>query len=146
MDFGRDVEDARVCLVVTSNFRRQSPVVSAAGQFHGLMIRRRLAADGVDEPHWKWLGGGVVDIRGGGVQVVLEDGIVFLTEGAQHEGDGAVAQLDVVRLVHDIIGVGDDEVGESAVVFLEPFRALCVGLAGHFCAKISELLTELFDL
>ena len=76
----------------------------------------------------------------------MEYGVVLLAEGAECEGDGAVAQFDVARLAHDIVGVRDDEVGESTVILLEPFGALCVGLARHFRAKISELLAELLDL
>ena len=38
VDLARDVEDTSVGLVVTSDFRRQSPVVGAASQFHGLVI------------------------------------------------------------------------------------------------------------
>ena len=38
VDLARDVEDPSVGLVVTSDFRRQSPVVGAASQFHGLVI------------------------------------------------------------------------------------------------------------
>ena len=67
MDLGRDVEDASVGLVIASDLCRQAPIVGAAGQIHGLMVGRRLAADGVDEPHRKWLGRGVADVRGGGV-------------------------------------------------------------------------------
>ena len=76
----------------------------------------------------------------------MEDGVVFLAEGAECEGDGAVAQFDIARLAHDVVGVGDDEVGESAMILFKPFGALCVGLSRHLCAKISELLAELFDL
>ena len=76
----------------------------------------------------------------------MEDGVVFLAEGTQRERDRAVAQFDVAHLAHDIVGVGDDEVGESAVVLFEPFGALCVGLAGHLRTKIGELLAELLDL
>ena len=76
----------------------------------------------------------------------MENGVVLLAEGAECKGDGAVAQLDVARLAHDIVGIGDDEVGESAVILLEPLGALCVGLTRHFCAEIGELLAELFDL
>ena len=76
----------------------------------------------------------------------MEDGVAFLAESAQCEGNGAVAQLDIARLAHDIVGVGDDEVGESAMVLLEPFGALGIGLAGHLRTKIGELLTELLDL
>ena len=129
VDLGRDIENAGVRLVVASDLCRQPPVVGAAGQVHGLMVRCGLPADGVDEPHGKWLGGGVADVGGGGIQIVLEDGIVFLAEGAECERDRAVAQFDVARLAHDIVGVGDDKVGESAVVLFEPFGALCVGLA-----------------
>ena len=67
MNFGCDIEDAGVGLVIASNFCRQAPVVGAASQIHGLVVGRRLATDGVDEPHWKRLGGGVADIGGGGV-------------------------------------------------------------------------------
>ena len=128
VDLGRDVEDAGVGLVVTGDLCGQAPVIGATGQIHGLVIGRRLAADGVDEPHRKWLGGGVADIGGGGIQIVLEDGVAFLTEGAECKWDGAVAQLNVARLAHDIVGVGNDEVGEPAVILFEPFGALCVGL------------------
>ena len=76
----------------------------------------------------------------------MEDGVVFLAEGAECEGNRAVAQFDVARLAHDVVGVGDDEVGESAVVLFESFGALCVGLTGHLRAKIGELLAELFNL
>ena len=76
----------------------------------------------------------------------MEDRVAFLAEGAQCERNGAVAQFDVARLAHDIVGVWADEVGESAVVLFEPFRALGIGLAGHLRTKIGELLTELFDL
>ena len=69
-----------------------------------------------------------------------------MAEGTQCERDRAVAQFDVARLAHDVVGVGDNEVGESAVIFFEPFGALCVGLARHLSAKIGELLTELLDL
>ena len=49
-------------------------------------------------------------------------------------------------MAHDIVGVGDDEVGESAVVFFEAFRALGVRLARHLRAEIGKLLAELLDL
>ena len=133
MNLGRDVEDARVGLVVTGDFGRQSPIVGATGQIHGLVVGRRLPTDSIDEPHREWLGGGVADIGGGGIQIILEDGIAFLAEGAECKGDRAVAQFDVARLAHNVVGVGDDEVGESAVILFEPLGALCVGLAGHFC-------------
>ena len=146
VNLGGDVEDTRVGLVVTCDLSRQTPIVSAAGQVHGLVIGGRLAADGVNEPHREWLGGGVANVRGGGVQVVLEDGIALLTEGAEREGDGAVAQFDVARLAHDIVGVGDDEIRESTVVFLEALGAFGVWLAGHLCTEIGKLFAELFDL
>ena len=146
MNLSRDVEDAGIRLVVASDLGRQSPIVRAAGQIHGLMIGRRLPADGVNEPHWKWLGEGVADVRGGRVQFVLKDGVAFLAESAECEGDGAVAQFDVARLAHDVVGVGDDEVWESTVIFFKSLGALCVGLARHFCAKVSKLLAELLDL
>ena len=76
----------------------------------------------------------------------MEYGVVVLAEGAECEGDGAVAQFDIARLAHDVVGVGDDEVGESAVVLFKPFGALCVGLTRHLRAKISELFAELLDL
>ena len=69
-----------------------------------------------------------------------------MTEGAERKGDRAVAQFDIARLAHDIVSVGDDEVGESAVILLEPFGALCVGLTRHLRAEISKLLAELLDL
>ena len=129
VNLGRDIEDTGVRLMVAGDLCCQPPIVGTAGQIHGLVIRRRLATDGVDEPHWERLGGGVADIGGGGVQVVLEDRIALLAEGAECEGDGAVAQFDVARLAHDVVGVGDDEVGESAVIFFEAVGALCVGLS-----------------
>ena len=146
VDLGRDVEDASVSLVITGDLCRQSPVVGAVGQIHGLMIGGGLTPDGVDEPHWKWLGGGVAYIGGGSVQIVLEGRVAFLAEGAECEGDGAVAQFDVARLAHDVVGVGDDEIGESTVILFEPVRALCVGLTRHLCTEVSELLAKLFVL
>ena len=76
----------------------------------------------------------------------MEDWVAFLAEGTESGGDRAVAQFDVARLAHDVVGVGDDEIGESAVVFLESLGALCVGLARHLHTEISELLAELLDL
>ena len=76
----------------------------------------------------------------------MEDGVAFLAEGTKCEGDRAVAQFDVACLAHDVVGIGDDEVGESAMVFFKPVRAFCVGLARHLCTKIGELLAELLDL
>ena len=76
----------------------------------------------------------------------MEDGVAFLAQGAECERDRAIAQLDVARLAHNVVGVGDDEVGESAVVFFESLGALGVGLTGHFCAEVGELLAELLDL
>ena len=146
VDLGRDIENASVGLVVAGDLCCQAPVVGAAGQIHGLVVGRRFAADGIDEPHREWLGGGVADVRGGGVQVVLEDGVAFLTEGAECEWDGAVAQLDVARLAHDVVGIGNDEVGESAVILLESFGTLCVWLTRHLRAEVSELLAKLLDL
>ena len=70
----------------------------------------------------------------------------MLFRSAECEWDGAVAQFDVARLAHDVVGVGDDEVGESAVVFFETFRALGIGLARHLRTVIGKLLAELFDL
>ena len=49
-------------------------------------------------------------------------------------------------MTHDVVGVGDDKVGEPPVVLLEPLGALGVGLARHLRAEISKLLAELFDL
>ena len=146
VNLGRDVEDTGVGFMITSDLCRQAPIVGAAGQFQGLVVGRRLAADGIDEPHWKRLGGGIADVGGGGVQVVMEDGVVVLAEGAECERNGAIAQLDIARLAHDVVGVGDDEVGESAVVLFKSLGALCVGLARHLCAEVSELLAELLDL
>ena len=67
MNLGRDVEDTGVGLVIAGDFRRETPIVRATGQIHGLVIRGGLASDGVDEPHGEWLGGGVTDVGGGGV-------------------------------------------------------------------------------
>ena len=47
-----------------------------------------------------------MDVGGGGEQVVLENRIVFLAEGAESEGDWAIAQFDVARLAHDAVGAG----------------------------------------
>ena len=69
-----------------------------------------------------------------------------MAESAECEGDRAVAQFDVARLAHDVVGVGDDEVGESAMVLFKPLGALCVGLTRHLCVEVSKLLVELFDL
>ena len=129
VDFCRNVEDTSVGLVVAGNLSHQSPVVGATGQLHGLQVGRRLSRDGVDKPHGEWLGRGVTNVRGGGEQVVLEDGISLLSEGAESERDRAVAQFDVARLAHDVVGVGDDKVWETAVVLLKPLGALCVRLA-----------------
>ena len=146
MDLGRDIENASVGFMVAGDLCRQTPIVGAAGQIHGLVIGGGLAPDGVDEPHWKWLGGGVAYVGGGSVQVVLKDWVALLTKGAESEGDRAVAQFDVARLAHDVVGVGDDKVGESTVILLEPSRALCVGLTRHFRTEIRELLAKLLDL
>ena len=51
MDFGRDVEDAGIRLVIATDLRGEAPIVRASGQIHGLVIRGGLASDGVDEPH-----------------------------------------------------------------------------------------------
>ena len=128
MDLGRNIEDAGVSLVVAGDLGRQAPVVGTASQVHGLVVGRRLARDDIDEPHGEWLSRGVANVGGGGEQVVLEDGVPFLSEGAEGEGDRAIAQFDVAHLAHNIVGVGDDEVWEAAVVFFEPFGALCVGV------------------
>ena len=129
VNLGRNVENAGVGLVIAGDLGRQAPIIGAAGQIHGLVVGRRLPADGVDEPHWEWVGGGVAYIRGGGEQVVLEDGISRLPEGAESKWNRAVAQFDVARLAHDVVGVGDDKVWETAVVLLKPLGALCVRLA-----------------
>ena len=62
------------------------------------------------------------------------------------ERTGRVTQFDVARLAHNVVGVGDDEVWESAVVFFESVGAFGVRLAGHFCAEIGELFAELLNL
>ena len=67
VDLGRDIENTGVRFVVAADFRCEAPIVRAAGQIHGLVIRGGLASDGVDEPHWKWLGGGITNVGGGGV-------------------------------------------------------------------------------
>ena len=67
MDLGRDIENAGVRLMVSGDLGRETPVVHAAGQVHGLVIRGGLAPDGVDEPHGEWLGGRVTDVGGGSV-------------------------------------------------------------------------------
>ena len=87
-----------------------------------------------------------MNIGGGGEQVVLEDGVSLLSESAESGWNGAIAQFDIARLAHDIVGVGDDKVGEATTIFLKSFGALCVRLMRHLCSKISELLVELFDL
>ena len=53
--------------------------------------------------------------------------------------------MDIAHLAHDVVGIGDDKVGESAVVFFEAFGALSVGLTGHLRTEISKLLAELLD-
>ena len=115
--------------MVVGDLGGQPPVVRATGQFNGLMVGRQLPGDGVDEPHWEWLGGGILDIGGGGEQLIPEDGVAFLAKGTEGEGDGAIAQFDVTCLAHDAISIGDGEVGESAVALFEPCGALCIGLA-----------------
>ena len=50
------------------------------------------------------------------------------------------------RLAHNIVGVGDDEVGESAVILFEAFEALGVRLTRHLRTEIGKLLAKLFDL
>ena len=77
---------------------------------------------------------------------MLIDRVTLLAEGTEGERDRASAQLDVARLVHDTVCVGDDEIGESAVVFFEPFRTLCVQLTRYLRSKVGELLVELLDL
>ena len=49
-------------------------------------------------------------------------------------------------MAHDAVGVGDDKVGEVAVVFFKSVGALYIWLTRHFRAEVSELLTELLDL
>ena len=146
VNLSRDVEDTSVRLVIAGNLGRQPPIVGASCQIHGLVVGRRFPADSVDKPHWEWLGGGVADIGGCGVQVVLEDGVAFLTEGTEGERDRAIAQFNIARLAHDVVGIRDDEIGEPAMILLEPFGALCVGLTRHLGAEIGELLAELFNL
>ena len=146
VDLSRDVENAGVRLVISGDLGREPPVVRAAGQVHGLVVRRGLTPDGVDEPHREWLGGRITDVRRGGVQIVVENGVAFLAESAECGRDGAVAQFDIARLAHNVVGVGDDEVGESAVILLEAFGALCIGLSRHLRTEVSELLAELFNL
>ena len=63
----RDIEDTSVHFVVAGDLGGQPPVVRAASQLHGLMVGGRLPRDGVDEPHWEWLSGGITDVGGGGV-------------------------------------------------------------------------------
>ena len=67
MDFCRDIEDASVRFMIAGDLGREAPVVCAASQIRGLMIRGGLASDGVDEPHGEGLGWGVADVRGGSV-------------------------------------------------------------------------------
>ena len=67
VNLGRDIEDTGIGLMITSDLCRQAPIVGAASQIHGLVVGRRFATDGVDEPHWKRLGRGVADIGGSGV-------------------------------------------------------------------------------
>ena len=67
VDLCRDIENAGVHFVVSGDFSCEAPIVRATGQIRGLVIRGGLASDGVDEPHWEWLGGGVADVGGGGV-------------------------------------------------------------------------------
>ena len=67
MDLCRDIEDTGVRLVVSSDLGRETPIIRATGQIHGLVIRGGLASDGVDEPHWEWFGWGITDVGGGGI-------------------------------------------------------------------------------
>ena len=130
----RNVEDTSVCLVVVGDLSCQSPIVRATGQLGGLMVGRCLPGDGVDEPHREWLSGGALNVRGGGEQVILENGVAVVAEGAEGAGDWSIAQFDVPGLSHDAIGVRDGEVGEAAVILFKAFRALRVGLARHLSA------------
>ena len=59
----------------------------------------------------------------------MEDKIALLTQGAEHERNWAIAQLDVARLAHDSFGVRDGKVGEAAAVFFESVGALGIRLA-----------------
>ena len=65
-----------------------------------------------------------MDVGGGSEQIVLENGVIFLPESAEGEGNWAIAQFDVARLAHDAIGIWDGEVGEAAVVLFEPVGTL----------------------
>ena len=70
-----------------------------------------------------------MDIGGGGEQIVLEDGVSLLSEGAEGGRNRAIAQFDVARLAHDVVGVGDDEVWETTMVLFKSLGALCIRLA-----------------
>ena len=59
MHLGGDVEYPSIQLMVAGEFGNQSPVVCAACQVHGLVIGRCLPRNGINEPHGKWLCGGV---------------------------------------------------------------------------------------
>ena len=51
-------------------------------------------------------------VGGGSEQVVLEDGVVLLTQSSEHKGDRAIPQFNVTRLAHDTVSIGDGEVRE----------------------------------
>jgi hypothetical protein len=69
-----------------------------------------------------------LDVRGGGEQVKLKDGVAIMAEGAECTRDWTVAQFDIPGLSHDAISIGDGEVRETAVILLEALRAFAIRL------------------
>ena len=139
---GHDIEDSRVQFVVAGELGDQPPVVCAVGQLDGLVIGRRLPGDGVNEPHWEWFGGSVADVGGGGEWVILEDRIAILAEGTEREGDWAIAQFDVLGLLHNTVHVGDGEIREAAVIFFKAIWALSPSQQLGICEKLPAFATH----
>ena len=69
-----------------------------------------------------------------------------MAKSAEREGDWAIAQFDVAGLPHDAICIGNSEIREVAMVFLETVGALHIWFMQHLGAKVGELLVELLDL
>ena len=67
-----------------------------------------------------------MDVGGGSKQVKLKDGVTIVAKGSKRAGDWAIAQLDVLGLSHNAVGVGDGEVGKAAMIFFKALRALCI--------------------
>ena len=69
-----------------------------------------------------------MDVGGGSKEVILKDRVTVLAQSAECEGDWAIAQFNVVGLLHDAVCVRNGEVGEVAVIFFEAVGALCIWL------------------